>query len=77
MGALFAVLSEEAEREKQEMLFRTYMGQAIWETNAILYKFGGAEYKRAQYIDLAMPENKAKVMTAEEIKQHVLDGLAR
>ena len=76
MDALVAVLYDMIEDERQLRLFRDYVGQCLWEANHAIYGIGGVTYSQKQYVELAHPdEGKSSKMTAEEIKQHVLELL--
>ena len=76
--ALEAVLIEEAEKARDETLFRLYIGQAVWETNWALWQYGGAKYDKPQYAELIKPElAKEDKKSAAEIKQEMLEKLLR
>ena len=69
------LLQEDSEKEMHE----AYVAQCLWEIDSILQGVAGAENKMPQYIDLIYPEmkkNKSDDMTADEIVEHVLEGLS-
>ena len=63
------------EAEKEKELFMDYVGQCLWDIATSLRAMGGAENDMPQYIELSHPEKQKKKMTAEQIKNHVLEGL--
>ena len=55
-----------------------YVGQCLWDIDTGLRGIGGVENDMPQYVTLSHPDEKlakSKNMTAEEIVQHVLEGL--
>lgn len=74
MYALSCILAEEAEEERKRVLFRDYVGQALWDIDRAIHAFVGAEISLPQYVELSH-KHKPKEMTAEEIKQYVLERL--
>ena len=71
------MLFEEREREQKEELFRDYIGQALWHITSIQHLKTTEPNKMPQYIELSHPERRveAEPMTAEEIKEHILQKL--
>ena len=75
MYALTCLVGEEVERESREDLFRDYVGQALWHITTIQHLKTNVENEMPQYVELSHPEQKQKQLTAEEIKQHILEEL--
>ena len=71
------MLIEEQERERKEELFRDYVGQALWHITSIQHFKTTEPNKMPQYIILSHPERvvEAKPLSAEEIKEHILEKL--
>ena len=70
-------MTEEAERERAEQLFRDYVGQSLWHINTIQHFKTTSENDMPQYVELAHPESAKDKRTAEEIKQEIMAKLMR
>lgn len=68
-------MQDELEQERKRQLYWDYTGQMLWDINAALYSLGGREYTKPQYVELAHPELKKPEMTAEQIKNYILEKL--
>jgi hypothetical protein len=72
---LCCVLAQEIEEERKMEMFRDYVGQTLWVINTIQHFKTTGENNMPQYIELSHPELKKNQLTANEIKQHILDRL--
>lgn len=67
---------EEKQREAKEELFRDYIGQCLWHITTIQHFQTNEPNNMPQYIELSHPDKvDKKQVTAEEVKNHILEKL--
>lgn len=67
-------MADEQEREKQETLFRDYVGQALWHITSIQHFKTSEPNDMPQYVELSHPTT-IKPETPDQIKQRILNKL--
>ena len=77
MNAFCCVLSDEIESENNLILFRDYVGQALWHITTIQHMKTEEPNDMPQYIEMAHPEQVSpeEELTAEQIINNVLEKL--
>lgn len=77
MHALYCLFIDEQQKERDMVIFRDYVGQALWHITSIQHMKTTEPNSMPQYIEFAHPEKKVRVepLTAEQIKQRVLEKL--
>lgn len=63
------------EEERYQETYQVYTAQCLWSIASGLYSLGGTTFDMQQYVEIVYPETKAKELTAEEVKAHILERL--